>query len=164
MDCAKNEQETPAEVTEQLLLKATTMLPSKATPNPNTIQRLFFSFKTSGDRRATHNGAVVTSTTELVTLVNSRDVTQKAKWKAKNRPERSISKIIRRSMFLISCVAFVKQKGSKIKKAIVNLIAAITREGASRCAKRINNEAEETAAIPKIKAMTGENASFRLFN
>jgi hypothetical protein len=42
--------------------------------------------------------------------------------------------------------------GARIRLATLNLKAAITKDGASRCAKRINTEAVDTARIAMIMA------------
>jgi hypothetical protein len=45
------------------------------------------SLRITGERIATHKGVVVAKTTELATLVYSREVIQVAKWIARNTPE-----------------------------------------------------------------------------
>ncbi|MPN04257.1 hypothetical protein SDC9_151493 [bioreactor metagenome] len=63
----------------QALLIPTTILPNSEIASPNRIQRVIFSFRNIGESKATHNGAVVTRTTELATLVYSKEVIQEAK-------------------------------------------------------------------------------------
>lgn len=45
------------------------------------------SFNMTGENKATHRGTVETRTTELATVVYSRDFIQVEKWTAKNTPD-----------------------------------------------------------------------------
>ena len=52
------------------------------------------------------------------------------------------------------------QKGRSIKAAMPILEAAMTIEGASAWASRMNKEADETAIIPDINPINGEKGAF----
>ena len=84
-------QRSPAGENWQASLPPTMTLPARATPNPIHTTRERRSRSTKGDSKATHNGLVVTSTTELVTDVYCKDVIQEAKWKHRNIPESTSS-------------------------------------------------------------------------
>jgi len=107
------------------------MLPHIEKTNPIKIQRVNFSFKNIGEKIATHKGAVVTRTTELATLVYSRDVIQKAKWNAKKMPDNANKDRVLHPVNTISRLNRLKQKGARMTAAIAKRYAAITREGAS---------------------------------
>ncbi|MPN04256.1 hypothetical protein SDC9_151492 [bioreactor metagenome] len=59
---------------------------------------------------------------------------------------------------LISLMNVLMQNGATKIAVIVMRKAAITREGASRWAKRINNEAAETARMPIKSTIRGDVA------
>jgi hypothetical protein len=79
---------------------------------------------------------------------------------AKCSPNESPARInrlkIRFGMALISRHDLEITNGESIKVAILSLPAAITNEGASCCAKRINIDAVETATMPKNNPKRGE--------
>ncbi len=101
-------------------------------------------------------GVVVTSTTELDTLVYSNDVIQEAKWNANKSPAAVIFTQSVLEMVLISIPCFRQIQGVMITEANPSRSAAITSDGISRWAYRINNEADETARIPIIRIKTGD--------
>jgi hypothetical protein len=111
-------------------LNPTMMLPRITSTNPIQIKRVSGSFKVIGDNKATHKGVVATNTTELVTVVYSRDVIQAAKCKARHRPESKASKKSQRLWNWSSERWRKKTTGARIIVAIANLYAAITSDGA----------------------------------
>ena len=64
------------------------------------------------------NGAIVTSTTELVTVVYLREAIHRAKCMARKAPEQIANKISRRCRWSSSFLPWVKAKGVSIKTAI----------------------------------------------
>lgn len=88
-----------------------------------------------------------------MTLVYSSDVIQAPKCRARNSPERKANLYcaLDRSR---SFWRWRKRKGARIKDAIVNRYAAITKDGASFWAKRIKMDEVEAATIPSPNART----------
>jgi hypothetical protein len=82
----------------------------------------------SGARIATHKGEVLTKTTELATVVYSRDEIQVAKCTARKMPARTASKISRRVKDHSSLLWRWIAKGARIREAKVRRQAAITRD------------------------------------
>ena len=119
--------------------------PKTANINPQKTDLVNFSCKKKGDNKATHKGPVDTRSTELETLVYSSEEIHDAKCTANKRPERNAS---RNSFWVKAFNSFLcvnKAEGAKKRLANVRRTAAMTRDGASRCAIFINNEAVETA-------------------
>ena len=75
----------------------------------------------SGESRATHNGVVVTSTTELATLVYFSEDIQVAKCNARKKPDKSARRISFRVRILSSCQCLVSAIGARMTIASVNL-------------------------------------------
>jgi hypothetical protein len=126
--------------------------PKVASNNPHKIFLESDSCKKNGDNNATHIGAVDTRTTELATLVYSRDVIQVAKWSARNIPESNPSN----NSFLVrainSSLCRMIAIGAIIRLAIVSRNAAMTREGASSWANLIKSDAVDTDMIASMIA------------
>ena len=70
-------------------LIATMVPPARATSKPTRRGGDKGSLRKMGASKATHNGLVVTSTTELATLVNSNERIQVAKCRASSKPARA---------------------------------------------------------------------------
>ena len=87
-------------------------------------------------------------------LVYSSEVIQAPKCRAKNSPERKAILYCARESSR-SFWRWRKKKGARIKDAIVNRYAAITKDGASFWAKRIKMDEVEAAIIPSPNARTG---------
>jgi hypothetical protein len=148
-------QEKPSVVHRQLSLNPTKDPPKKANPIPTRMIREMRSSRKIGARRATHKGEVHTRTTELATVVYSRDVIQVAKCRAKKAPE---SKAYFHSLnwrVKISSRCRRSTKGAKNKTAKPSRKAATVKEEAYSCAKRMRIDAVETAMIPTGKARKG---------
>ncbi len=67
-------------------VKVTRTLPVRATTKPSHMRGVGFSSKKRTEIKNTHKGWVVTKTTELATLVCSREVIQRAKCSASMSP------------------------------------------------------------------------------
>ncbi len=61
--------------------------PRSASPSPANAPDDNRSFRKNGETNATHSGPVLTSTTELATVVYSSDVIHVAKCSPRNNPE-----------------------------------------------------------------------------
>ena len=110
----------------------------------------------NGESSATQSGMVLTSTTELATVVYCNEVIQVAKCKARKMPERSARSSSFRLREVSSRLWVEAATGIRMSEATVSLQAAITREVASFWAKRMNIEAVDTARMPNRMATTGE--------
>ena len=102
----------------------------KAIAIPIKIGLVSGSLIVNGERSATHNGAVETKTTELITEVNSNDEIQVMKCNDRNTPEpiamvRSLPGIPLNSDLCLS-----NAKGARKRVAKPNRYAAMTIEGA----------------------------------
>jgi hypothetical protein len=107
------------------------VLPKSETPNPKITHLVIFSFRKIGENIATHNGAVVTITTELDMDVYSSEVIHAAKCNPSKIPDN-----IKRRILLLGCLGnsvrmFFHENGTMTDEAIKSLPAAITSEGAS---------------------------------
>ena len=133
----------------QASLNPTTTPPVRARTRPITAAVPIFSRNTSGESSATHSGVVVTRTTELATVVYSRDVIQVAKCSAKKTPESSASSHSPRPSARSSDLERVSANGASTRLASVRRAAAMTMDGApAPWARRMKMEAVETARIP----------------
>jgi len=111
------------------------------------------SFRSRGDRSATQSGPVLTNTTELATLVYSKELIHVAKWAARKMPEKTPNRTSVRVKRWISSRYLVRANGSRIKVAKIIRQAAIARDGiCSLCAKRMMILPVETARIAKANA------------
>src|SRR5574338_551495 len=108
-----------------------------------------------GEIRVTQSGPVLTKTTELATVVYSRELIQAAKCKARNRPDNTVRRNCDRAKTKISTRWRVRAMGARIRLAIPIRNEAITREGASAWANRMRIEAEETARMAITRASVG---------
>lgn len=106
---------------------------------------------------ATHSGVVVTSTTELVTDVNSRDLIQEEKWIARKNPETTVNHNKDLGKDLISLRNRTAITGNKINAARLKRYAAITIEDASFWANLMKMDALDTAKIPINNPKYGES-------
>jgi hypothetical protein len=118
--------------------------------------RLDFSFKINGDKSATQIGVVVTSTTELETLVYSNDVIHEEKCMASSKPAAAILNQSARRMARIPSLCRRRTKGVINSEASPSRKAAITSEGISCWAYRMNNDADDTARIPIPRINAGD--------
>jgi len=113
-----------------------------------TAVRARFSFNKIGESNATQSGPVLTKTTELATLVYSREDIQVAKCKARKIPEKAPGSISFRVKRFISSRCLVSAMGARIRVANVRRKAATTSEGApSFCAKRMKTLDVETVRM-----------------
>lgn len=134
--------------------------PARATKSPIQTILSNFSLRKSGAIIATQSGLVETSTTELATEVNSSEEIQEAKWKQRKAPD-TTNKIIDFGVReQISCRLRKITNGSRIRLEIVSRHAAIARDGAPVCAKRINIEEVDVATIAKNNPIGGEMIGF----
>jgi len=115
----------------QLLLNPTIKLPNNEIIKPKAIQRVSFSFRKTGDNRATHNGAVVTKTTELATVVYSKEVIQVAKCEPRKTPARISSNQVFPLTFGLTSFQLLIANGRITIVAKDIRPAAITDEGTS---------------------------------
>lgn len=122
------------------------------------------SLRKKGEKRATHKGIVLTRTTELATVVYSREVIHVAKCKARKIPDRAANPSSRRLRPRISDRRRVRANGDRIRVASDSRQAAMTREGAYSCAYRINMEAVETARIPMAITSSGATGGWRCWD
>lgn len=153
---AKETQDICQPENSQALFNPTIRLPASEMINPRNTIEFIFSLRKNGENKATHNGDVATKTTELATLVYSSEVIQVAKCNPKNTPARINRQNLLLGMDFISPRERMSTNGASTRVAIPSLPAAITKEAACSCAKRINIEAVETAKIPKHKPKMGE--------
>lgn len=117
--------------------------------NPTAVQRVGFSFRKMGDNKATHNGAVVTNTTELATVVYSNEVIQVAKCEPRKTPANTSNNQVFPGMLGFIFFQLFNANGRMNSVAKDIRPAAITDEGTSTWAKRIKIDAVETARIPR---------------
>ena len=128
---SENEGQTrDAPVRVQESLRATIVPPMSASPIPINTGRVTGSLMVSGASSATHSGVVVTSTTELATVVYSSEVIQVAKWTARNSPESSASPRVRRVRARSSGRWRCQTSGASTSAAMLMRAAAMTSEGA----------------------------------
>ncbi len=127
-------QDKLEDVNEHSFARLTINPPRMATARPTMVIRLDFSFNISGEKSATQIGVVVTSTTELETLVYSSEVIQAAKCTANSNPAPVI--LIQSALVMdLSSFACLRRTQGVIKmEANPSLNAAITRDGISRWA------------------------------
>ncbi len=129
-----------------------TMPPRTATIRPTIVARVRPSFSKKGESNATHRGPVDTNTTELATDVYSSEEIHVAKCTARKTPAmppRIISFCVRPRSSSRWCP---RARGASNRAAHVSRSAAITREGASACAKRTRTEEVETASTAVRRA------------
>jgi hypothetical protein len=88
------------------------------------------SFRVTGDRSATHKGAVETSTTELTTVVYCSEEIQVAKWSARNIPEPIANHRSLPCILTISARYLIRAIGARNNVAKHRREAAITIDGA----------------------------------
>ena len=130
----------------------TMIVPVREIINPIRTDFLTGSFNTTGESKATHNGVVVTSTTELAIDVYCMEVIHDAKCRAKNNPERLPCSSSLCDRLNNSALLRISAMGTRIRHAINNLDAPITIAEASFCESRINIDAVETNRMPKVVA------------
>ena len=139
----------------QISLNPMVIVPAMAMVKPILICEEIGSLRIIGEKMATHSGVVVAKTTELATLVNSREVIQVAKWSARKTPDNKA----RNRSFLdsrLKSLRYLKYvTGANTRVAIPKRCAAIVIELASVCARRIKMDAAETAKMPKSNANFG---------
>ncbi len=121
--------------------------PKIAMHKPATAARVMRSSRRKGESSATQSGPVDTNTTELATVVYSREEIQVAKCTARKSPANIPGRYSLRVRLFSSARWRSRAKGAKSSVANVSRKAAITREGASSCAKRMKIEEVETAKI-----------------
>ena len=110
-----------------------------------------------GESRATQSGMVLTSTTELATLVYCNEVIQVAKWSARKIPDKRASRKPFRLSPRSSVLCLKAAIGTRIMDASVKRQAAMTSDGTSSWAKRIKMDAVEAARIPNMMTSMGGN-------
>ena len=135
-------------------------MPINASTNPRRNLLGTLSLISHGEIAVTQIGVVVTRTTELITLVNSKDIIQLAKCRANKKPEIMISLIDLLFRSFISLWAFLIVKGNKIMLAIINRYEAITIEGIVSWAKRMKIAAVDTERIATGKMISASFSSF----
>lgn len=129
--------------------------PIRAMIIPAAVYLEMGSFKKKGENAATHNGVVVTRTTELATLVYSSEVIQAAKCTDRKNPDNKRRTRVFEEIFLIS-LRYLNRTGGKINNvAKANRKKAMVREGASSCANLMKIDAVETDNIPNPKIKIG---------
>lgn len=104
---------------------------------------------------ATHNGVVVTKTTELAMEVNCNEVIQVAKCSARNMPDKIPFSKLAEVIFRHSGPCLINAIGTRTKLAITSRAAAMVMEEASAWAKRMKMDAVETKRIPAPVAIRG---------
>jgi len=131
------------------------MLPAIDTTNPAITDFRMGSFKTMGDKSATHRGVVVTNTIELAIDVKRRELIHVVKCKARNNPDKiALPKSVLDSR-AHSPFCLIKTIGTIIKLATIKREAAITIAEALSWANLIKIDAVETHNIPRVVARTG---------
>jgi hypothetical protein len=133
----------------------TTTTPIRVNISPIITALWMDSFIVNGESKATHKGTVLTRTTELATVVYCSELIHVAKCNAKNIPDSNARSNSPREREVKSRLRVETATGTRIKEAMVNLQAAITRDVTSFCAKRIKIDAVDTATIPMMMATKG---------
>lgn len=129
--------------------KLMTIPPSVAIIRPMIAILSSLSRKNTGASKATHRGVVDTNTTELATLVYSRDFIHVAKWNARKTPARIARRLSFLPNFFRSERYLLKTNGVSTSVAINNRPADMMMDDAPACcANRMNIAAVEAANIP----------------